>query len=251
MKVTYDTMKNTKQLDKPNEDCVLCDLERKIFILLDGVSRDNENEEYPNPSPAVDVVEILKKEIYMNLCHQNKEKKNILNEIFRAIEKANNKVKMYNEKEKLSFAAGAVGMIGVIYEEKLYYAYIGDCFGRLICKDVVTFFSECQTELISQHKKEYTSFEIRKLICNNAQHPYAYGVLNGDKRALEFVRLGKIDLTNVCHIILSSDGMESFLSQCSVEVLKEKKANELIKAAILYNNTKQDDRTIIKIELRG
>lgn len=34
MKITYNTVKNTKQLDKPNEDIIFCDLEKNIYILL-------------------------------------------------------------------------------------------------------------------------------------------------------------------------------------------------------------------------
>lgn len=41
----YGTLKNTKMYEKPNEDFVLCDNERNIFILLDGVSRDKVNGE--------------------------------------------------------------------------------------------------------------------------------------------------------------------------------------------------------------
>lgn len=248
MKITYKTIKNTRQVDKPNEDIVLCDFSKNIYILLDGVSRDNENGQYPNPSPAVEVVKILREEIYRNLMLYNIEKDNILSGILNAIKNANNNVRVYNEKMKLSFAAGAVGMVAIIKENQLYYAYIGDCYGRLIYKDKINIFTECQTELISQHKKEYTSFEIREIICNNIEHPYAYGVLNGDNRAIEFVKLGKIDLSDVEYVILTSDGMEEFLSKCSIGMLKSKDANELLKEAVLYKNEGQDDRTIIKIE---
>lgn len=46
--ISYGTLKNTKQQDKPNEDLVFGDLDRNIFILLDGVSRDTINGKYPS-----------------------------------------------------------------------------------------------------------------------------------------------------------------------------------------------------------
>mgnify|MGYP003305481678 CR=1 FL=1 len=249
MKITYKTIKNTKQIDKPNEDIVFCDLDKKIFILLDGVSRDNINGKYPNPSPAAEVANILKNEIYKNLLLIDEKNDNILNAIFTSLKNANNEVRLYNESANLQFASGAVGIVAMIDKEMFYYAYIGDCYGRLIYKDKSITFTECQTKKISQHKKEYTSYEIREIICNNIEHPYAYGVLNGDERACQFIVLDKINLSKVKQIILSSDGMEDFLSKCSVNLLKSNNAVELLERAIVDNNEKQDDRTIIKIEL--
>lgn len=251
MRVTYNTIKNTKQLDKPNEDIVFCDMDNALFVLLDGVSRDNEKGRYPNPSPAVDVDEIVIEEIksYINLI--GLQDNNILDILIKVLQKANDKIRIYNESKGLSFAAGTVGIVAIIQNNTLYYAYIGDCYGRLVYEDKVTIFTKCQTELISEHKTEFTSCEIREIICNNNMHPYAYGVLNGDKRAIKFIRLGEVDISDVKQIILTSDGLEGFLSRCPRKILMNKDADLLIKEAILYDNKKQDDRTIIKIELKG
>lgn len=251
MRVTYNTIKNTKQLDKPNEDLVFCDMDKSLFVLLDGVSRDNEEGQYPNPSPAVDVDELVIEEINSNINLVDLQDSNILDVIIKALQKANDKIRIYNESKKLLFAAGTVGIVAIIQHNILYYAYIGDCYGRLVYEDKVITFTNCQTELISEHKKEFTSYEIREMICNNNMHPYAYGVLNGDKRAIDFICLGEIDISDVKQIILTSDGLEDFLLRCPSQILIDKDADLLIKDAILYDNKKQDDRTIIKIELKG
>ena len=249
--MTYNTVKNTKQLDKPNEDIAFCDMDKSIFVLLDGVSRDNEGGQYPNPSPAVDVNEIVIEEINSNINLVDLQNNNILDVIIKALQKANDKIRIYNESKKLLFAAGTVGLVVIIQNNILYYAYIGDCYGRLVYEDKVTTFTKCQTELINEHKKEFTSYEIRKMICNNNMHPYAYGVLNGDKRAINFIYSGEIDISDVKQIILTSDGLEDFLSRYPSQILTNKDADLLIKEAILYDNKNQDDRTIIKIELKG
>lgn len=251
MKVTYCTKKNTKQMDKPNEDIVFCDMDRSLFILLDGVSRDNKGGKYPNPSPAVDVGEITVEEIKSNINPDDLQSRNVLDIIMESIQKANDRIRIYNEVKKLPWASGTVGIIAIIRKGILYYAYIGDCYGRLVYEDKVTFFTKCQTELISKHKKEFSAYEIRELICNNPMHPYAYGVLNGDIRALGFIGTGEIDLSGVKQVILSSDGMEGFLTRCPSELLEGEDAYLLIKDAASYDDKGQDDRTIIKIELQG
>lgn len=248
MKVSSGTIKNTKSIDKPNEDLMLCDVNNDIYILLDGVSRDRVNDRYPHPSPAVEVTEILKDEIHKHILLYNQQGENILENILRAIKYANDKVRGYNEEKRLLFAAGAVGIVVLICNDVLYYAYIGDCYGRLIYENQIEIFTECQTELINKHKKEFTSKTIREEICNNPTHPYAYGVLNGDKRAINFIRTGIVNLTDVEQIILSSDGMEAFLERCSLKMLKEELVSNLLENAVLENNEFQDDRTIIKIE---
>ncbi len=248
MKITYNTVKNTKQLDKPNEDIIFCDLEKNIYILLDGVSRDNENGKYPNPSPALDTTQILVTEIYNNILLYDFKENNLSDIILNSIQKANDKVHLYNEDKNLPFDAGAVGIIAIIYNNYFYYAYIGDCFGRILYHNKIFVFTECQTKLVSQHKQEYTTYEIREVICNNIYHPCGYGVLNGDKRAINFVKTGKINLSNVEQIILTSDGMEDFISKCPINFLKSLDASKLLEAAVLNQNEKQDDRSIIKIE---
>lgn len=245
MKITCETLKNTKQQDKPNEDLVFCDLDRNIFILLDGVSRDTINGEYPFPSPAAEVAEILKANIYQKLSVTLG---NVRDGIVTAMMKANAKVKEYNREHMLDFAAGAVGIVGLIEDQRFYYGYIGDCYGRVITGDKAEIFTTCQTQEIARHKRKYSAYEIRHIICNNIKHPCGYGVLNGDERAYDFIQSGVIDCANIDQIILSSDGMEEYLSGTSIGEISESSAQELIIKAMRYNNAGQDDRSVIKIE---
>lgn len=245
MVISYGSLKNTKYRDKPNEDLVFCDLKKNIFVLLDGVSRDKIDGKYPNPSPATEVAEILKSNIHQELSVSSGD---VSERIVAAMLKANTKVREYNREHILDFAAGAVGIVGVIENQRFYYGYIGDCYGRVIARGEADIFTTCQTREITKHKKEYSTYEIRHIICNNIAHPCGYGVLNGDKGASDFIRSGVIDCAEIDQIVLSSDGMEDYFSSISIEEICKRSAEELLEKSQEYNDQAQDDRSVIKIE---
>lgn len=233
------TVRNTKMYYKPNEDYVLCDDEKKIYILLDGVSRDKIDGKYPDPSPALEVTELFAKEAYDYL--QGNYDQCSLEHIKKAFIRGNEAIAGYNA-EYEDFLPGTVGIVCVAYKDRLYYGYIGDCYGRFIVNGKVKIFTKCQTENIAAHKREFSASEIRNKICNNPQHPYAYGVLTGQKEAMEFVVLGECTLTNVDGIILSSDGMEPYLSGLKRNDFENKAADYYLNNAIHHG---EDDKAII------
>lgn len=249
MQTTLFSLKNTIRPDKPNEDLAFINNDSTLIILLDGVSRDTKNGYYPNPSPAIDVSNIICNTITHYLSSRFKFIDNISAFLRSAILEANQKVREYNESNNLDFWAGAVGIFAILYNNVFHYAFIGDCYGRSILDKQIRIFTTQQTALIAAHKKEFSSNEIRNVICNNPEHPYSYGVLNGDPRAEHFLEFGSIPTSACDQIILSSDGPEEYLSKCSISVLKESSAKELITQSAQSNNTKQDDRTIIKLVL--
>lgn len=240
---TCGTLKNTKIYDKPNEDFVLCDDERNIYILLDGVSRDKVNGKYPHPSPAREVSELFAIEAYNYL------KKNIrqygLEKIKESFIKGNEAIERYNIKYNNDFLPGTVGIICVVDKDRLFYGYIGDCYGRLIRNNEIVMFTKCQTEKIAIHRKEFSSSEIRNRICNNIKHPYSYGVLTGQKEALDFVVLGEYSLNNVDMVFLSSDGMESFLGSLSRKDFVKREADYYLRNSV--KEREDDDKAAIII----
>ena len=67
-RVNYATRKNNiLTYPKPNEDFLLVDQEHGIYIVADGVSRYPRNENYPNPSPARQVAQLLSKIVHQEL----------------------------------------------------------------------------------------------------------------------------------------------------------------------------------------
>lgn len=236
------TIKNSKDINKPNEDYYLCDDEKGIYILVDGVSRDKIKGVYPNPSPSFLVSKIFVESVYKFLL--NSFSADIFGLLYDAIKKGNDEIKNYNDKIKWEngFLPGTVGIIVIIRDDKLFYAYIGDCYGFIVNSDK-HIFSKCQTENIAKHKKEFSAFEIRNKICNNVNHPYSYGVFNGDIRAMKFVNYGDIDVHEKDKIFLCSDGFSDIVKNFSGEKIYKMEIGEIIK-----NSKECDDKTMIIIE---
>lgn len=238
------TIKNSRGFDKPNEDFVLCDDKHNIYILLDGVSRDRINGVYPNPSPAQLVSELFAEAAYDYL--KKAKRTDNLDVIRNAFIEGNKAIANYNADYEGDFLPGTVGIICVIYENTLLYGYIGDCYGRLIKQTETELFTTCQTEKIAEHKKEFTTYEIRNEICNNKQHPYAYGVLTGQEEAIDFVIMGRCSLEAIETVFLSSDGLESYLSKLTTEDFNKEEAGFYLKESICGKN--EDDKAIIIIK---
>ena len=237
---------NSKNINKPNEDFYLCDDDRGIYLLVDGGSRDKINGIYPNPSPSFYVSKLFVKSAYKFLSDNINENANILDLLHNAIKKGNDEINIYNSKKEWidNFLPGTVGIIAVMRDYKLLFAYIGDCYGLVISnKGDKTIFTKCQTEKIANHKKEFSAYEIRNEICNNESHPYSYGVLNGDFRAMNFVNYGTIDILNNDKIIICSDGFSDIIKNVSGKKLYQMTIDEMTTRAY-----ESDDKTMLIIE---
>lgn len=249
------TIQNGKGINKPNEDYYLNDDDRGIYILVDGVSRDKIGGIYPNPSPAFHVSRLFTETVYAFLADRltegglpdgslSEDGQRISELLPCAVKKGNDAVRAYNSQTRWEndFLPGTVGIAAVVKHGRLYYAYIGDCIG-LVVNGGKHLFTSCQTEKIAAHKKEFTAFEIRNRICNNTQHPYSYGVWNGDPRAMDFLRCGEIELDPEDRILLCSDGFSDVMERFAGEELYQMEMEQLTAAS-----SSQDDRTMIRIE---
>lgn len=63
------------------------------------------------------------------------------------------------------------------------------------------------------------------------------------------MKSGVLDLYPQDHIILSSDGLEPFLSKLNSKIMQTNCAEQLLQMAIADNDINQDDRSIIKITI--
>lgn len=176
-------LKNTQTFNKPNEDYYLCDEENGIYIVVDGVSRDKINGKYPIPSESAIISKLVVKSIQSFICSNKSKYSNYCEMLYDAVMKGNEDVYSYNLTYKGDFLPGTVGIVTLIDNGKLYYAYIGDCYRIIVSNFTKKIFTECQTKKISEHKKEFSTKAIRNEICNNINHPYSYGTLNGSEGA--------------------------------------------------------------------
>lgn len=126
------TIKNAKTpADKPNEDCFRCDDINGIYIVMDGVTRDRANGNYPDPSPAKEVTELVTEALYGELLRQKEAGSFHLRD---AMMYANGAASQYNQEHPqvaADFHAGCVGIACVIAGSVLHYAFIGDSIGWL------------------------------------------------------------------------------------------------------------------------
>lgn len=248
IKIDFYTKKNSKDYSKPNEDYIHVVNDMGIFILLDGVSRDLEHGIYPSPSPSLAVSELFAIKTARYLTDELTNNDTIpLATIKNAIEYGNRNIRAYNDDLGHCFLPGTVGIISCIVDSTFYYGYIGDCIGMYN----LTTFTTSQTERIRASKHKYTPEEIRTNICNNLKHPCSYGVLNGQREALAFVKYGSFKIAQGDSLVMMTDGMESVFTLCDVEDLHKYKCYELVDIveANERNSSASDDKSILRVTI--
>lgn len=246
--------------EKRNEDYHIVDREKGIFLILDGVSRDASNGVYETPDLVPDVVSALGSYIYRCLSDMlnNPECIDIGALLREAVSLGN--AHIANTTYQYAFKPGAVGIVCVLHQQCFYYAFIGDCTGLVIHEDkTATEFTESQTAKLHDYMKQcreangkrLTKDEIRNEICNNTASPLGYGVLDGNPRALDFVKAAKICLSARDVIVLCTDGIEEYVKSEYVARKKDlKSAEEIIEASNDVDaklQKRHDDKTLIII----
>lgn len=243
--------KNHLDFPKPLEDFILIDKEAKIFIILDGVSRDKNNGIYPNPSPSFEVTQIFAQEVY-NFLKQGSRGKSVVNLLRLAVIKGNNKINEYNQKATWSFLPGTVGIISMILDDKFYYVFVGDCIGQIFHNNISRKFTYLQTKLIKEHITEFSADQIRNVICNNKKHPYGYGVFTGEAGVMDFLEFGEEPLCKGDFIMLTTDGMDKLLNNKDFQMTSFITAKELVTRAEALEKDqglRSDDKAVIIVRV--
>ncbi len=247
IQTSADSVANTS-VGKPNEDFYLVDEDNHIYIVADGVTRDRINGQYPNPSPARAV-----SQLFVNVVHQYL-KQNSHHEpidcLQQSIASANATIADHN-RPYTEFAPSTVAIVSMIVDEHFYYAHIGDCSVYLLnssAKQLTT----PQTKLIEEHANDFSKAQIRDEISNNLQHPYAYGIINGEENALKFVEYHQFKLKAGIRILLASDGLDILIDKSQFQYSGQS-VSALIKEAEQLEQQNQhirsDDKTAILIHV--
>jgi serine/threonine protein phosphatase PrpC len=241
---------NKRGYSKPNEDYLVMDSENKLFIILDGVSRDVIDGKYPHPSPALDITKIFAEVTHASLIAS---KNNLApkESLIHAAEQGNMAIEDYNSMSEWDFLPGTVGIISMIVDNKFYYVYVGDCSGHIVRKDSWKQFTFPQTRQVREHISMLSENEIRNVICNNKEHPYGYGVFTGDKRALNFLEFGEAMIYRGDTIILATDGMNNLFNSENFRFTQPITAKELIRKAEHLQEVnsflRKDDKAVMTI----
>ena len=243
------TAKNTRYADKPNEDLFFFDEALGFAMILDGVSRDRENGIYPHPSPACRADNAFADAAQAVLLKNSDAAP--ADRLKAAAYAGNKAVAAASEGFPSPFLPGTVGVLTLFADHKLYYAYIGDSNGILISNGTLSYFTTPQTAEVHRRRKEFTSDEIRTVICNNPSHPCGYGVWNGMPSAAEFLRVGELPLSAGDRVLLCTDGIDPFLASLPDKTIAAMDADTFISQAMAYMRPEgyMDDRTAVVISI--
>lgn len=253
-KSEYFSVMHGRELKKPNEDRLLVDEENGIFILLDGVTRvHKEYESAPYKSSASDICDIFIDEAYRfimdNLLDSDPER------ILRgAVMTANIRIREYRKKKsenEWGFYPSAVGFLGIIRDNTLYYANAGDCMVVLIRRGAkILLGREWTVEAVD--KKQVTKAERYQIYCNHPENHLSYTVFNGDNNVNEGLECSFVDLHEDDTVIIATDGICDYIKYEKSEDLIKQSPKQMILSSEEYDTAPYskyaDDKTLIKLK---
>lgn len=208
--------------DHPQEDYLCTSQEPPVFVVADGVTLDVErlaenNQAYPDPSPAGKVAQIFCEAV---IDAARKQQTHFTNEdIQKLFEAGNGAVRSYNQKHGKSIIAGnrtdyfaATGGWVFIQGGKAYWGTICDSF--------VAHFD-------NQMNKKFMS--------TGGCDPYT--VINGERRMKKHLETGVRDLAEGDRIMVYTDGFEHHLQNKQFQQLFLEWSNDLKKKVIELSQT--------------
>lgn len=236
---TYDNYNFIKYNIKPVVEDYFC-VNNNVFCIADGVTRDSINGEniiypttleeienwikiYPNPSGAYEAAQIIAENFVDYLI---KEKDITEKTLFNIVKKVNNKVWKINEDREINYIENdlycAVATGGIILENYLICFSIGDCHIKVLneryeqifeTENNHSNFEKYEKEVLTKYNFDWTNPKDRILVRaafrnNPIIKDKAFGVLSGEKAAMEFVKIYKVDLKEAKYICAYSDGCE-------------------------------------------
>lgn len=251
------TKSHTRDLPKPNEDYVYYDTDRKIFILLDGITRVHEEyDQKPNHSAACDVNEIFVGALCSYFDRYIDCQDDIESLLREAVRYANLEIAQYRAQKSLAewgFYPGTLGIIAYIKENRLHYICAGDCIGVLLRENARICFGEQYTVTASDmynpsKQARYATY------CNHPENALSYTIFNGDDNVADLCEYAYIDLQENDVILLASDGMRSYVRFEKPLVLKALSVETMMGLSAEYDKppfaSYADDKAIIKIQIQ-
>ena len=253
LRADYATKSHTRGLDKPNEDRLLVDGERGIFIVLDGVTRvHSEYEKAPQSSAAGEVGDIFLKEVYAYICeHLFDPSPRLILE--NAVRLANSKIKEYRKiksKDEWVFYPSTLGIISILRGKTLHYLSVGDCIGILLrYNSKIIFGRELALEAVDLCN--VSKNERYDIYCNHPENHLSYTVYNGDEVVMDGVEYSFVDVHDGDIVILATDGIADYLKFEKVRDLILQSPEEMISNSGRYDAPPYaeyaDDKTLIKL----
>ena len=250
-------VKGTRQ-KKECEDYLIIDSNNEIFMVADGVTRNDE--EYDKGIHHAGVVSKLFLDSTYDYLTKNVldsySRKNIVRLIKEALKYGNNKVFEYNKENASKINSieqpGSCFAIGLIFEDTFYFTGGGDCIITVIRNGSrINLFSP-QTEYAFKYLKIEKD---RKLLMdeyvNNPANPYGYALANGDRKLMSMIEPSYFQVESGDIIFVSSDGASDLIRFGPIEDLSKKSLEDIIAMSNKQDESLGkayfDDKAIIRI----
>lgn len=251
--IVQSAVKKNSREHKPMEDFCLCDAERGIFIITDGVTQSAEDYAlYIGLSDAGAVADLTARSVHDALITGGKSEQSLLEGALLAIRR----VAEYNKTSKTSYPPATCMVAACLDGDRLHFAYIGDSVIFLLRGSAKIQLAEQQTSALATYRRlsgeKISKQYLYDNITNNIESPLGYGVILGDPRAMDFLHTASIRLEPGDRIIISSDGLDSYLLFTPFEEIKTLSPEEMLPRSVRYDEPPYaayaDDKSIIIID---
>lgn len=255
-KVSSATRANNRGIGKPNEDLLCVDDAHGMFLMLDGITRPNEEYTGDGYSAACSIDRIMRDGImpHAETLYNIKDDAETETELRRVILGANESIKDFRSQrtdEEWQYSPGAVGIAAIIKGDRLLCVWAGDCIGLHFRDGVRTLITRQQTLKVA--KSGYSRDRIYAEVCNHPESEFAYGIFNGDSQLEMLLESSWTQLRSGDVILLSSDGMATFLQKEPVERIANMQAEDMLTESAPYDVPPfypyADDKAVIRIEI--
>lgn len=253
----------------PLEDSYACYNNQNIYVVSDGITRQNADEYkiIENNCIAQNVSKKFCSAFYEAIVGElfgMVRGERIHDKLITAFNYANGEVKKISDEYISNYPEiasspnfelpGAVGITAVIYNDTLYFGSVGDCVGILVRNGRKMIFSDKQTTYAFDKAGVERNRELLKQkYVNKPDNPYGYGVINGEVDAVKFFNVGHLALEYGDTIYLVSDGIADYIRYCNPSVYERLTVDEIILEAVKLEETihgtncSHDDMSIIRI----
>ena len=245
----HSAIRRNNRPNKPCEDFLVCG--RDVFVVADGVTQNAEEyHEDMTSSRAAEAARLTAETIASALERAEDPTAAIREAVARAVDITGR----YNEAHDGPYPAAAVFVSGAIRADTLHFAYLGDSMIVLLRGGVRIRLSEQQTSHLRLYRGTFTKRELYDTVTNNAGHPLGYGVIDGEERALDFLRASSLKLQAGDRLILASDGIDKYLAFAPIDELSTLPPEALLDRSEAYDkppyNNYADDKAVIIVDVQ-
>lgn len=244
---------NNAESGRPYEDAFYA--HGTAFVVADGVSRTDTEYLEMTESPAAFAAQRTAAIVGKTLQYS----KDPSSAAQTAARLASAVVGRYNRQTGLAVPAATSYVSAVLRNGSLFYSYIGDNHLILLRNGTAEEICEKQTDAVHKAGGAYglgmSRDEYYRTVVNNAAYPggLGYGVITGSAGAFDFLRTGSFALIQGDRILLSSDGLDTFLENVAYADLTSFSAEELLEASVPYDSppygSYAHDKTLIVIDI--